>query len=52
MKFPDQRGQTTTEYLMIVGLITACAIVLLELMYPALRASLRAVAECMLGDVC
>ncbi|OFW03938.1 MAG: hypothetical protein A3H96_15965 [Acidobacteria bacterium RIFCSPLOWO2_02_FULL_67_36] len=52
MRLRGERGQTTTEYVMIAGLITACAIALLGFMYPSLRTSLRNAAECVMGDVC
>ena len=49
---PGARGQTTTEYLMIAGLITAIFLAL----YPAdgagLVKQLQRVAECVLNDEC
>jgi hypothetical protein len=52
MRVRGQRGQTTSEYLMIAGLITAMALLVLGWTYSPFRASLQAAAECVLGDVC
>jgi hypothetical protein len=41
-----ERGQTTTEYLMIAGLFTVITIILLQWMYPGWRGTLQSVANC------
>ncbi|MBI1876157.1 MAG: hypothetical protein HYS05_20010, partial [Acidobacteria bacterium] len=45
-------GQTTTEYLMISGLITLIAVSLLTVMYPGLREQLQEMAECIINFGC
>ncbi|MFI5179454.1 MAG: hypothetical protein ACHQO8_12865, partial [Vicinamibacterales bacterium] len=45
-----ERGQATTEYLMISGLITAMGIVVLGFMQTPLRESLQKVTEYVLGQ--
>lgn len=40
------RGQTTTEYLMIVGLFTTITIIVLQWMYPGWKSVLHDVASC------
>lgn len=52
MKRRTDRGQAMTEYLMISGLITAAAIVLLSTMYPDLRNTLRELVGCVLNESC
>ena len=52
MTFGSERGQTMTEYLMISGLITAAAIVLLTTMYPDLRSTLQELAGCVINEHC
>jgi len=39
-------GQTTTEYLMIVGLFTTVTIISLKWMYPGWKGVLRDVVSC------
>lgn len=48
----DQRGQTTTEYLMIAGLITAVFLSIYPSLEPQLAKVLQRVAECILNDEC
>jgi Flp pilus assembly pilin Flp len=48
----DERGQTTTEYLMIAGLITAIALKIYPVLEPRLARELQRVAECVLNDDC
>jgi hypothetical protein len=43
-------GQTTTEYLMILGIMTAIASVLLAQMYSPLRTILQGVTQCMIDS--
>ena len=52
MKFSSDRGQAMTEYLMISGLITAAAIVMLSTMYPDLRETLQELAGCVINEHC
>ena len=47
-----ERGQTTTEYLMIAGLITAIALAIYPVLEPRLARELQRVAECVLNDDC
>jgi len=47
-----QRGQTTTEYLMIAGLITAIFLLIYPSLELRLAEQLRRVAECALNDDC
>jgi hypothetical protein len=47
-----QRGQTTTEFLMIAGLMTAFAIVTLRFMVPNLRTTLQHLAGCIINEHC
>jgi hypothetical protein len=49
---PGARGQTTTEYLMIAGLITAIFLMLYPVMEAGLVKQLQRVAECALNDGC
>lgn len=49
---PGARGQTTTEYLMIAGFITAVFLALYPLMQSGLEKQLQLVAECVLNDGC
>lgn len=46
------RGQTTTEYLMIAGLIMAIFLVLYPAMDTGLVDQLQRIAECALNDEC
>lgn len=46
------RGQAANEYLMIAGLITAMALIVLGYTYSPLRFGLVRAAACILGDVC
>lgn len=48
----DERGQTTTEYLMIAGLITAIFLMIYPVIDPQLARQLQRVAECVLNDDC
>jgi hypothetical protein len=52
MRLRDERGQTTTEYLMISGLMLAVTVAWLGVMYPTGQEILRKVAECVMSDVC
>ncbi len=45
-----EEGQTTTEYLMIAGLITAIAITILGYVQPRFRCQLNRVVSCMIND--
>jgi hypothetical protein len=47
-----RHGQTTTEYLMIAGLITSVALMLYPWMEGRLVEQLQRVAECVLNDEC
>ena len=47
-----ERGQTTTEYLMIAGLLTAIAIFVMGIMYATGEDRLQAIANCVLSDKC
>jgi hypothetical protein len=47
-----ERGQTTTEYVMIAGLVLAIMLSTLAVMYPGAQDILRRVAECVISDVC
>ena len=46
-----ERGQTVTEFLMISGLITSMAIILLSIMQVPLRANLQRIAEFAVGQL-
>ena len=48
----DERGQTTTEYLMIAGLMTAIFLLIYPALEPRLARQLQRVAECVLNDDC
>jgi Flp pilus assembly pilin Flp len=48
----DEKGQTTTEYLMIAGLITAVFLATYPNLELQLAAVLQPVAECVLNDDC
>lgn len=48
----DGRGQTTTEYLMIAGLIIAIFLAIYPIIEPQAAAQLQRVAECILNDDC
>ncbi len=47
----DERGQTATEFLMISGIITAIAVILLKTMQVPLRANLQRIAEFAVGQL-
>ncbi len=49
---PDRRGQTTTEYLMIAGIMTAIGILILLWMFEPWRATVEDVADCVRTDDC
>lgn len=48
---PDERGQTATEFLMISGIMTAIAVILLQTMQVPLRAYLQRIAEFAVGQL-
>lgn len=48
----DQSGQTTTEYLMIAGIIIAIFLAIYPVLEPQLARELQRVAECVLNDDC
>ncbi len=48
----DERGQTTTEYLMIAGLITAVFLSTYPNLEVQLAKQLQRIAECVLNDDC
>jgi Flp pilus assembly pilin Flp len=52
MLWRDQKGQTTTEYLMIAGLITAVFLSIYPSLEPKLAKQLQRIAECILNDDC
>lgn len=52
MRWRDERGTTTTEYLMIAGLITAIFLSIYPKLEPQLAKELQRVAECVLNDDC
>lgn len=45
-------GQTTTEYLMIAGIMTAIGILILLWMYQPWRSTVQDVADCVRTDDC
>lgn len=47
-----ERGQTTTEYLMIAGIITAVFLAVYPGLRPRLAQVLRTAADCILNDGC
>ena len=47
-----ERGQTTTEYLMIAGLITAVFLSVYPWLEGKLATELQRLAECVLNDEC
>jgi Flp pilus assembly pilin Flp len=47
-----EKGQTTTEYLMIAGLITAVFLAIYPVIEPRLAQTLQRMAECILNDAC
>jgi hypothetical protein len=47
-----EQGQTTTEYLMIAGIMTAIGILILAWMFVPWRASMQDVADCVRTDDC
>ena len=50
MRRHAERGQATTEYLMISGIITAVGIIVLNLMQEPLRTRLQQVTEYVIGQ--
>ena len=48
----DEKGQTTTEYLMIAGLIIAVFLSIYPKLEPQLAKELQRIAECVLNDDC
>jgi hypothetical protein len=48
----SRRGQTTTEYLMIAGIMTAIGILVLLWMFEPWRAKVEDVADCVRTDDC
>ena len=48
----SRRGQTTTEYLMIAGIMTAIGILVLLWMFEPWRAKVEEVADCVRTDDC
>jgi hypothetical protein len=51
MKARGQLGQTTTEYLMISGMVTGMAAIVLQIMQVPLRQYLQRVAEFVVGQM-
>ena len=49
---PGTRGQTTTEYLMIAGIMTAIGILILLWMFQPWRETVEDVADCVRTDDC
>ena len=49
---PGTRGQTTTEYLMIAGIMTAIGILVLLWMFEPWRETVEDVADCVRTDDC
>lgn len=47
-----RRGQTTTEYLMIAGIMTAIGILILLWMFEPWRATVEDVTDCVRTDDC
>lgn len=47
-----RRGQTTTEYLMIAGIMTAIGILILLWMFQPWRETVEDVADCVRTDDC
>ncbi|BCS31116.1 hypothetical protein TBR22_A03160 [Luteitalea sp. TBR-22] len=48
----SRRGQTTTEYLMIAGIMTAIGILILLWMFQPWRETVEDVADCVRTDDC
>lgn len=48
----SRRGQTTTEYLMIAGIMTAIGILILLWMFQPWRQTVEDVADCVRTDDC
>lgn len=48
----SRRGQTTTEYLMIAGIMTAIGILVLLWMFQPWRETVEDVADCVRTDDC
>ena len=46
------RGQTTTEFAMIVGLTVVIATGMVVVMSPTVRETLQQATECVISDVC
>jgi Flp pilus assembly pilin Flp len=51
-RWRDEKGQTTTEYLMIAGLITAVFLSIYPKLELQLAKELQRIAECILNDDC
>jgi hypothetical protein len=51
-RLASRRGQTTTEYLMIAGIITAIGILILLWMFQPWRETVEDVADCVRTDDC
>lgn len=52
MRRATRAGQTTTEYLMIAGIMTAIGLFVLLWMFQPWRKSARHVADCVRTDEC
>ena len=51
-RLASRRGQTTTEYLMIAGIMTAIGILILLWMFQPWRETVEDVADCVRTDDC
>ncbi len=51
-RWSGRRGQTTTEYLMIAGIMTAIGIIVLLWMFEPWRETVEDVADCVRTDDC
>jgi hypothetical protein len=51
-RYASTRGQTTTEYLMIAGIMTAIGILILLWMFQPWRETVEDVADCVRTDDC
>jgi hypothetical protein len=52
MRWASERGQTTTEYLMISGFITGVAMFVLSVMGVPFRQVLQVLVACLINEVC
>ena len=52
MNLRSERGQTTTEYLMISGFITGVAMFILGVMGVPFRGALQALVSCLINEIC